>query len=153
MVAARVGYPAARRGSHYGLIEVEVFLWPSLACAVSQVLHQILSLSLSTLNYNHPSYICNYSGLPLFRGPGGFSPFHLAHYYAPASPALMKMFKVVFSFIKTLNCCELFAIILNWPVKSWVYSEIKSVFSVGIQRCATVQNLLVIWCLTTRNCS
>lgn len=45
MAAARVGYPAARRGSHYGLIEVEVFLWLSLACAVSQVLHQTLSLS------------------------------------------------------------------------------------------------------------
>lgn len=40
-----------------------------------------LSHSLSSLYYNHPSYMCNYSGLSLFQGPRRFSPFHLAQYY------------------------------------------------------------------------
>lgn len=90
-----------------------VFTAQSGLCSQSSAAPDSLSLplSLSSLNYNHPSYICNYSDLPLFRGPGGFSPFHLAHYYAPASPALMKLFKVVLLLLKhwiAVNCFQLF---------------------------------------------
>lgn len=70
-------------------MEVEVFLWLSLACAVSQVLHQ----TLSDLYYNPPSDICNYSGLPLFGGPGVF---HLSTWHIIMRrhcEALMKLFK------------------------------------------------------------
>lgn len=51
--------------------------------------------SLSDLSYNPPSDICNYSGLPLFQGPGVF---HLSTWHIIMHrhrEALMKFFKVV----------------------------------------------------------
>lgn len=48
VVAARVQYPAAWHSTHYGLMEVKVFLWLSLAHSASQVPHKTLSEGLIT---------------------------------------------------------------------------------------------------------
>lgn len=40
--------------------------------------------------------------------------------------ALCEIVESALTFIETRNYFELFPIGLNWPVKSWVYSEMKS---------------------------
>lgn len=119
VVAVRVQYPAAWHSTHYGLMEVKVFLWLSLAqSGATQV-------SLRGPYYEWPrTNTYRYTHTP------GFT--HVSHLveimgFCTLSPRTLLCASIMgpnrnncsgIAFIETPNCCKLLPISLNWSVKS-----------------------------------
>lgn len=111
VAAARLPYAAAWHSTHYGLMEVKVFLWLSLA---SQVPHKTLSKGLITNVLYTNTYRCTHNAHPLhttipvshfakrcctfpFKKASILSPFTTALYVAPLLlilPTAAKLFPI-----------------------------------------------------------